>query len=91
VGVGRRETYAELGYAARELAASLRADLHAVAAAIDDLERTSLDLEARGSETYDPYVVFLDAITDMGRSLSADLRRVVDEIQEVRDTLLPLR
>jgi hypothetical protein len=44
-----------------------------------------------GGMRRDPYVVFLDAITDMGRSLSADLRRVVDEIQEVRDTLLPLR
>ena len=92
MGVGRgTETCAELGNVAREVAASLRTDLHALSAAIDDLEREGLNIEARGNEPYDPYVVFLDAITAMGRELGADLRRVADEVLEVRDSLLPLR
>jgi hypothetical protein len=92
MGLGRStETCAELGNAAREVAASLRTDLHALSAAIDSLERVGLQLEARGNEQYDAYVVYLDATTGTGREIGADLRRVTGDVHEIRELLERVR
>ena len=80
------ETCAELGSAARYVAAAVRTELHAISVQLDELERLGFRLEARGDEPYDPAgMVYHEALIQTGRDVEDELRRQTEALREIHD------